>query len=504
MKFFLRISRFVRNNAVFGLFVALQTVLATLCLVLPYFADAGVSDGKGLMSVVMYILAVGFANGLFIWLLSLNRWVCALAMPIYAVLGTVLAYYRSALRVTLTPMLLDATLHTNMGTVSGVLSWSLVGCLLLAMAVSLIIVVVRWRWIRPTNTLAQALIVFGMLMAFYFGHERLHRSLNQRYPFNVVHNLSEYWALQKMRHQVREMMPMEVMRQDSMTVVLVIGESLRADHLSLNGYARQTCPRLSRIEHIVSLPHVYSQHTHTMASVPHILTPADSMHIDWAYTQESLVAYYRKAGFRTAWISNQDMGETYAHFIQTCDTIIFPNRGKSVFVFSDWYDQQLLPPFQTLMEQPAGRDLYVLHCIGSHWNYSNHIPDSLVQFLPMTGNKQVTDNTPEQVVNAYDNTVLCFDDVLSHVIETVSASASNALVLYISDHGESLGEDGIWLHAAGAEPTQWPACVVWYSDRFAAEHQPVVEWLTEHKTDTLHTDFVFNFLLNAADIHIVE
>jgi glucan phosphoethanolaminetransferase (alkaline phosphatase superfamily) len=79
-----------------------------------------------------------------------------------------------------------------------------------------------------------------------------------------------------------------------------------------------------------------------------------------------------------------------------------------------------------------------------------------------------------------------------------------ALVIYLSDHGESLGEDGYWLHAAGAEETKYPACVIWYSDRFAQQYPDNIEALHANKNNRYRTDFLFHSILSAAGIVVAN
>ena len=121
---------------------------------------------------------------------------------------------------------------------------------------------------------------------------------------------------------------------DSLDIIVVIGESLRPDHLQLNGYPRETNPMLSKRRNVISFPNVYSQYTHTAVSVPVLMTRADSIHPEYQYNETSFIAILRQQGYHTAWISNQDMRESYAFAPLECDTAIFVNAGKSTYVFS--------------------------------------------------------------------------------------------------------------------------------------------------------------------------
>ncbi len=93
-----------------------------------------------------------------------------------------------------------------------------------------------------------------------------------------------------------------------------------------------------------------------------------------------------------------------------------------------------------LASSTADKHLFVLHTIGSHWYYNFHVTDSLQLFRPLTDSRIVTQNSEQQMLNSYDNTILYLDYFLDTLIERFEDRV--AVVIYLSDHGESLGEDG--------------------------------------------------------------
>jgi glucan phosphoethanolaminetransferase (alkaline phosphatase superfamily) len=204
-------------------------------------------------------------------------------------------------------------------------------------------------------------------------------------------------------------------------------------------------------------------------------------------------------GFRTSWVSNQDNSPAYSAIIYESDTVIFPNAEKSVFVFNPWYDSSLLPPLDQLMcGNTSKRNLYVLHTIGSHWYYNNHVTTEMQLFQPVTENRIVTDNRHEQVVNSYDNTVLYADMIADSIIQRFEQRC--AVVLFISDHGEALGEEGKWLHANNTVAAHYPACFVWYSDKYQAAYPDKIDALKRNKDKEYNTSFLFHSVLDACDI----
>ena len=472
----------------------------TLCFVLPDFFDNPADGWKGVLTIALYVTALTVGQFAIAALLTLNRHVAAVCLPLYAVLGAVVAYYRVAFHATVNPALVDATLHTNAGTVAGVVSWQLFAWIALQLVISLLWVRWRWRIGRIPYPWAVLLVSVVVFAGWYWGNGRLHKSAGQRYPFHVIRSVTEYAALQRSLNLPRQLPEVrEVNPADSLDIVMIIGEAARADHLSLNGYGRQTCPRLSVRSNVVSLPHIWSQHTHTASSVPHILTPADSLSPEKAYSMHSFIACLSQQGYRTAWISNQDYGRTYVSFIHEADTVVFPNASKTVFVFHPWYDTDMLTDLQGLVSgQTDAHRLYVMHAIGSHWYYNNHVPAECEHFCPTVTNRVFAQNDSTALVNSYDNTIVSTDLFVDSVISLFTER--NAIVFYLSDHGESLGENGNWLHAAGAEETRYPAAMVWYSDEYAKLFPAKVEALKENRTKRYRTDYLFYSLLSSAGL----
>lgn len=475
------------------------TLWATVCFILPDFADNPIQDLRTVLTIGAYAVALGGATFWVLYLIGINRYVCGVLLPVFALGGAAVSYFRVAFHATITPMIIDATLHTNGGTIAGVVSWQLVGWLLLNLAIAAGLIYWRTRTKELKWGWAHALVVVGSLLLYYNFNSRLHQSINQRYPYNIVHNFVEYSAQQQQIQAERVVLPYQAEQlPDSLDVVLVLGEAVRADHLQLNGYERPTTPLLAARSNVVSLPDIYSEYTYTSTSVPLILSPADSAHLEMVGTHSSFIRTLKQNGFASSWLSNQDEGRTYVSFIHEADTMVFPNANKSVFVFDPWYDEQLLPAFDRFMQQDHPRRVCVLHSIGSHWYYNLHVPPSCQVFTPTTTNRVVTNNTREEVINSYDNTVVYMDLFVDSLIQRLEHRC--AILIYLSDHGEALGEEGIYLHAAEHEVLHLPACIVWYSDSYAARYPQKVAALNANKYKRYRTDFLYHSILSAAGI----
>jgi len=492
----------MKNSLQYLLFLLATTLWSAIAFIAPDFMDSPVTGLPSFLTIVAYIVILAGAS---LWLLlvaTIQRHIAAIFLPVFAVVGSAVAYFRVAFHATITPIILEVTFQTNPAEAASVISWWLIICILINLVIAGLLIWWRMRIGRVPHAWIYAVVGLVGLLIYYNCNHRLHMSVNQRYPYNIYASMKDYIQLHHSKQQERTMLPIEsiIPTNDSLTIVVVLGEAIRADHLSINGYQRATTPRLSQRSHLINLGDVYSIYTHTSASLPHLLTPADSLHPEFAQTQESFIPYLHDAGFRTSWISNQEVTTSYAHFAYSADTSIFPNSEKSVYVFDTWTDLDLIQPLQSQLSQ-QGKQLFILHSIGAHWYYNNHVFAACPSlFEPTTTNRVVTQNDSCAIVNSYDNCVLTMDLFVDSLCTILSDK--NALLIFQSDHGESLGENGNWLHAAGAEETKHTAGLIWYSESYLASCPLFVHYMDSISHTPLSTDYLFPLVIQAAGIQL--
>ena len=489
----------MKNILQYLLWVIVATLWTTICFIATDFIDNPFEGAEGFSLIVVYICACGIGSFFLLYVIGCNKYISAFFLPIWAILGAIISFYRVGFHVTLTPVLLDVTLHTNIEEALGVVSWSLIIWTILHTCIAIALVLWRWKHIVLPHAWIHSLVGLGIGLSFFLCNDRLQNSLCQRFPYSIPYTTKAYIDMQRSTHQERVTPAYSVLQQpDSLIVVLIIGESVRADHLQINGYKRETNPFLSQQNNIVSFPNIYSEQTHTLACMPYILTRADSINEQYQYTEQSFVTPLRKEGFYTVWLSNQNLGNSFAHFPSECDTAVFANAGKTDYVFTPWMDEELLPIMDSIRDISHPRTLFILHTIGSHWYYNNHVPQEMYYFKPITNNRVITANSMEQIVNSYDNTIRYMDYFVHELI--TSLENKEAIVFYQSDHGEALGEDGSFLHGHDAKPVHHPACIIWYSDRYAASHPSKIASLIANKDKYYRTEYVFYSILSAAGI----
>jgi len=292
-------------------------------------------------------------------------------------------------------------------------------------------------------------------------------------------------------------------------VVMVLGESSRADRWSLNGYQRETNPLLSKETNLVALKDVVSAVSATRLSVPVIISrkPARQSLKD-GFSEKSFLTAYKEAGFKTWWLSNQISFGQYdtpvSVFAKEANVIQFLNLGG--FTNNSNFDQILFDPLKIALADPAPKKLIVLHTLGSHWNYSQRHPASFDKWQPsLFGiDKPVyTDRKIKpQLNNSYDNSILYTDWFLSEVIGTLKANAPLSSLMYVADHGQTL-YDGSCKLAFHGHNTQYEFHVpafMWYSDDYLVRYPEKVAELKRHRKAKLATENFFHTLLDMADI----
>lgn len=240
-------------------------------------------------------------------------------------------------------------------------------------------------------------------------------------------------------------------------VVLVVGESLRSDHLGINGYARDTTPELAALgPQLLSFPDVAASANWTNRAVPGIVSHPVGKR------SATLVQTFREAGFRTAWISNQERSP----YGGVADVSEYATNSMDFHLRTD---DNLLPQFTSFVRQAGPRQFIVLHMIGSHTPYEERYGAASKVFKPTLSDIGVSQPLPAnkaEAVNSYDNTVRETDRFLGRVIGVLKREQRPVALVYISDHGENLFDDQrqLFMHAQPG-PTRYDT------------HVPLLAWM---------------------------
>lgn len=481
------------------LFPVLLSLFYGIAFIFADFYNMPVAGMKDFVILALQWDVIVLATYGLLLLLSLNRYVFAVTFPLLTLACTVLTYFKYTVKVSLTASVWDLVLVNDFQTSMEVVSWALVVLVILSIALSLAVVYVRFRYIRyyhPVFWLIVALALVGFTNSYY----PIQRPVSYRMPYNIYYSFRDYQGIKRTISEHRPPFSRKIKSDDdSVTVVFILGESLRSKNLPANGYGRNTTPRLLKEHNVVWLPNIHSPYGYTHTSVPYLLTRADRLHPERAYEERSFIDLFKAAGFKTSWIGNQESDPTFLYFMEEADTLTFVNGGKTVYSLDQWLDGNLLPPFRQQLDRDGGKKLFILHTIGSHWYYRSHYPDAFACWKPEIHSKIVSSNSHEQMVNSYDNTILYSDSIWEEIINSVRNN--DAIVVYLSDHSECMGENGEYTHGGTEkEALHYPACWVWYSDRYAQKHGDKVRALRENSRRRYDSSFLFHSLLDAADL----
>lgn len=475
-------------------------ILYSLIFILPGFAANPASGLHGFLILGGQFVIVASASIALIGLIAVNRFIFAVTFPVLTLLSVAVTYFSVTMGATLTPAVIELMMVTDMRTCATVFSPLLIILVLSSLLASAGVAYWRYRYVKLSSPAVWALSFATVVALPTVLIPRLKAPVSARLPFNIWYVCTDYYRNRTVASENRTTfnnIPATA-ADNTPDIILVIGESLRPDHLGINGYHRNTTPMLSTDSNLVSLPYVTTEPCYTHLSVPHIVTRADSINPIRAFEEEGVSKLFSKAGYRTAWLANQDASDTYIYFMHETDTLIYTNAARSMYDYGKWLDTDLLEPVSKELKTSGRPHFMILHTIGSHWWYRSHYPDSLAKFQPEINSRVLSELTHQQLINSYDNTILATDLFLHSLISMLAER--NALLIFISDHGEALGEAGEYLHAKVTPPLHHTACLVWYSDTYASKHPDKTDALRNNEDRRHSTDIIFHSLLDGAGI----
>lgn len=181
------------------------------------------------------------------------------------------------------------------------------------------------------------------------------------------------------------------------------------------------------------------------------------------------------------------------------DSINLIDTFHDVFSFQKKLDEDLLAPLKGIFNT-ADNQFITLQMIGSHWWYKSRYTHEFRKFTPVIDSKHIPSLSKEQIVNSYDNTILYLDYFLNETIKIIKKSETKTILIYLSDHGEILGENGKWLHAQNDKASTNPAMLVWYSKEYEQTYPDKITGLKQNSLENITTDFFFHSVLDLIDV----
>lgn len=320
---------------------------------------------------------------------------------------------------------------------------------------------VKWRGLawRVVSLLASVALICLVALLFYKDYASLFRNDKQLVKaLSPANSIAASWSY--FRHHRLANQPLvrigEDARQNPLVLsgpkknltILIVGETSRASDFSLGGYGRETNPLLAK-DDVVWLPGAQSCGTSTAVSVPCMFSSMPRKQYDDALAahQEGLLDILQRAGISVLWNDN-DGGCKGA-----CDRVAHQDMTSlnlpDMCIKGECYDEVLFHGLEEYISQLKGNGVIVLHTIGSHGpTYYNRYPPRFRKFVPTCETNQIQTCSNQQLVNTYDNSILYVDYIVDKAIRLLEAHQDRftTSLVYLSDHGESLGENGVYLH----------------------------------------------------------
>lgn len=453
-----------------------------------------------------------------------------LLKPFFALLlitASMVGYATLKYEVIFDQSMIENIVETNPQEASSYLSGSLIVWILLTgilPAVLLCLIKIEYpaKWYKGLGyrllSMALSLVfITGVAALYYQDYASVGRNnptLNKEIiPTNYVYSAGRY--IQHTYFTTR--MPFQTLGDDATRVAskqkptlmfLIIGETARSQNFAMNGYGRGTNAFTRQQGGVVSFKDFHSCGTATAVSVPCMFSNMNRTDYDGrkAVNSENVLDVVKKTGVSLLWKDNDGGCKGVCNRLPTID--IKATADKKLCDGQTCYDEVMLDGLDDEIAAMTGDKLVAFHIIGSHGpTYYKRYPPEQRHFMPECARSDIENCTQEQLVNTYDNTLRYTDYVVAQMIEKLKKYSDqyNTVLLYVSDHGESLGESGLYLHGtpykvAPDQQTHIPM-QVWMSPGFIADKHINMACLQHNAaTKPYSHDNLFSSVLGMWDI----
>ena len=381
-----------------------------------------------------------------------------------------------------------------------------------------------WRGalMRVGTVLVSALLIVLVAGLFYKDYASLFRnnkelvkSLN---PSNSIVALNSWYFHHKMDN-----LPLVKIGEDAQQkaimkngprknlTIIVLGETSRAANFSLGGYDRDTNPLLAK-DNVVYFPKTTSCGTATAVSVPCMFSNMPRARYDesLAHHQEGLLDIIQRAGIQVLWNDNDGGCKGACDRVPHQDMTAMKLPGQCID--GECYDEVLFHDLEKTIDSMQGDGVIVLHTIGSHGpTYYNRYPPQFRRFTPTCDTSEIQSCSQEQLKNTYDNTILYIDYIVDKAIKLLQSKQDKftTSLVYLSDHGESLGENGVYLHglpySIAPETQKHVPMLLWLSDDYQKRYGVNYDCLQKQaKENDYSQDNLFSTVLGMTGVETKE
>ncbi|WP_460098038.1 phosphoethanolamine transferase [Pseudomonas sp. H3_C08] len=485
------------------------------------------ADGKGIAMRVAFGVMILAAFNIVLTLLAFRPLLKPLLSLIFLISAGV-AYFMSQYGVMIDAGMFRNFAETNATEVRDLLSLKLFAyILLLGVLPSWLLwkVPVNYRrWHRELISkvivgVASVAVIGGVALANYQGLSSLFRNHHEirlmLVPSNYIGASAGYLREQvvsarqpfiKIGEDAERNPDVKLQPRKSLTV-LVVGESARAENFGILGYHRDTTPTLDKEAGLIAFTDVHSCGTETAVSVPCMFSNMGRKDYDAskAKNEEGLLDVLKRAGIDVIWRDNQSGCKG------TCDRVTLQDvsnlKDPALCANSECRDEILLQGLQSFIDHLDKDTVLVLHQMGSHGpEYFKRYPKEYEHFTPVCESNALNNCSRESIVNGYDNTLVYTDHVLSSLIDVLRSNQDkvDTAMLYLSDHGESLGEYNLFLHGTpymlAPEQQKHVAMLAWFSDNYQKAYSVDTHCLQMSRDKPLSQDNLFHSMLGLLEV----
>jgi lipid A ethanolaminephosphotransferase len=506
-----------------------NTLIVMVAVYVALFANTALINSAlniyngGAEEILFTISLLPFVAAIFIVILAAlcHRPAVKPVLITFLLLSSVIAYFTNEYGIVVDDDMLVNVLQTDTGEAGALISFALVlYVLILGVVPSLFVyraelklprlkVAFKSRLRLVFASVATIVAVFFLFSGHYISMFREHREIwfraNPTYAVysagKLVHDSVKFASLPHLIVGAQAKIPEWDTHRD--LVVMVVGETARADHFSLNGYARETNPRLQS-ERVINFPDFWSCGTSTAQSVPCMFShyPRAEFDLEKADAADNALDVLKRAGVSILWRDNNSGSK---HVADRVEYEAYLTNKTNPVCDAECRDEGMLSGLQDYIDRhPVGDILIVLHQKGNHGpEYYKRYPPAFEKFTPVCKTNDLGACSREEIVNAYDNAILYTDFFLSKVIELLKQNDDRfeTAMMYVSDHGESLGENGLYLHGLpyflAPEAQKHVPSVMWFGRNFDPHSLSSIE---AKRMEQLSHDNIFSTLLGLFEL----
>ena len=437
-------------------------------------------------------------------------------------ISSLTAYFMNTYDIIVDKLMIQNILETNLHESSDLLSiQQVLYFLILGVLPSIVVYRMKIKPMKVKRALLEGIesigisLVVGVILIFVFSkfytsffreHAPLRSYTN---PANYLYSIGEY-VHESFSHPVTGL---KIIGHDAhiathsgprKLVVLVVGEAVRADHFSLNPYVRETTPLLKK-EDVVNFSQFTSSGTETAVSVPCMFScyGREAYDRDIAAHTENVLDVLKHAGANILWRDNNSDSKGVAERLEYED---YKSSDKNTMCEDgECRDEGMLVGLQEYINvHPKGDIVIVLHQMGNHGPaYYKRYPKAFEKYTPVCKTNQLEQCSQAEITNAYDNAILYTDYFLSKVIGLLKENDKQfeTAMFYLSDHGESLGEKGLYLHgfpyAIAPDAQKHVPAVMWFGKQFKVNKSGLKKRASQPYTH----DYLFHTMLGFIEVN---